>query len=108
MEQIGNISLIHADCMEVLKGIPDKSFNLAIVDPPYFSGPERREYYGSKISKTGIVRKQYHKSANWEVPGKEYFDELLRVSQHYIIWGCNYFDYHFASGRIVWDKCNGP
>lgn len=21
-------------------------------------------------------------------------------------WGCNYFDYHFAPGRIVWDKCN--
>ncbi len=106
MEQIGNISLIHADCMEVLKGLPDKSFNLAIVDPPYFSGPERRGYYGSKISKIGVAR-TYHKSANWEVPGKEYFDELLRVSQHYIIWGCNYFDYHFASGRIVWDKCNG-
>ncbi|MDE6236003.1 MAG: site-specific DNA-methyltransferase [Muribaculaceae bacterium] len=92
--------------MEVLKGLPDKSFNLAIVDPPYFSGPERRGYYGSKISKIGVAR-TYHKSANWEVPGKEYFDELLRVSQHYIIWGCNYFDYHFASGRIVWDKCNG-
>ena len=28
------------------------------------------------------------------------------MSRHYIIWGCNYFDYHFAPGRIVWDKCN--
>ena len=23
------------------------------------------------------------------------------------IWGCNYFDYSFTPGRIVWDKCNG-
>ena len=38
---------------------------------------------------------------------KAYFDELVRVSKHQIIWGCNYFDYSFGSGRIVWDKCNG-
>jgi hypothetical protein len=29
------------------------------------------------------------------------------VCRHYIVWGCNYFDYQFATGRIVWDKCNG-
>lgn len=22
-----------------------------------------------------------------------------------IVWGCNYFSYEFAPGRIVWDKC---
>ncbi len=26
------------------------------------------------------------------------------MSKHYIIWGCNYFDYHFAPGRIVWGQ----
>ena len=41
------------------------------------------------------------------MPGKEYFDELLRVSKNQIIWGVNYFDYSFGSGRIVWDKVNG-
>lgn len=93
------------DCMEGMKEFPDKFFDLAIVDPPYFSGPERREYYGEKISPIGVQR-IYQKSAAWEVPGKEYFDELNRVSKHQIIWGCNYFDYHFSPGRIVWDKCN--
>lgn len=34
-----------------------------------------------------------------------YFDELRRVAKHYIVWGCNYFSYEFAPGRIVWDKC---
>ena len=29
------------------------------------------------------------------------------MCRHYIVWGCNYFDYQFATGRIVWDKCNG-
>lgn len=100
------ITIIHSDCMKILPYLPDKSFDLAIVDPPYFSGPERRGFYGNKTSNIGITR-IYDKSEEWEVPGKEYFNELLRVSRHYIIWGCNYFDYHFASGRIVWDKCNG-
>lgn len=30
------------DCMEGMKHFPDKFFELAIVDPPYFSGPEKR------------------------------------------------------------------
>lgn len=37
----------------------------------------------------------------------EYFNELQRVAKYYIVWGCNYYDYIFAHGRIVWDKCNG-
>lgn len=95
----------HMDCMEGMKQFPDKYFDLAIVDPPYFSGPERRGYYGKKISPIGVHR-IYQPNATWEVPGKEYFEELKRVSKNQIIWGCNYFDFHFPPGRIVWDKCN--
>lgn len=101
-----NITIIHADCMRILVDLPDKCFDLAIVDPPYFSGPERREYYGRRVSNIGVKR-LYAKSPKWKVPGKEYFEELMRVAKHYIVWGCNYFDYRFAPGRIVWDKCNG-
>lgn len=94
------------DCTAGMKEFPDKYFDLAVVDPPYFSGPERRKFYGRKISPIGVQR-IYHKSKEWEVPGKEYFEELFRVSKNQIIWGCNYFDYIFPAGRIVWDKCNG-
>ena len=101
-----SITILNADCLDILRELPDCSYDLAIVDPPYFSGPERRGFYGQRESKIG-VKKIYEKSEKWEVPRKEYFDELLRVARHYIVWGCNYFDYHFSSGRIVWDKCNG-
>lgn len=93
------------DCMEAMREMPDKCFDLAVVDPPYFSGPERRRYYGSKVSKIGVHR-EYPISPAWNIPGKEYFTELIRVSKNYIVWGCNYFDFQFAPGRIVWDKCN--
>lgn len=103
----GNASTVHnIDCMEFLRRQPDRAFDLAIVDPPYFSGPERRAYFGSRNSTIGVSR-VYHKSKAWQVPGPEYFDELRRVARHYIVWGCNYYRYTFHPGRIVWDKCNG-
>lgn len=46
---------------------------------------------------------RYHPRGKYR--GRAYFDELRRVSKHYIVWGCNYFNYEFAPGRIVWDKC---
>lgn len=91
--------------MEYMRDIPDGFFDLAVVDPPYFSGPERRGYYGRKESSIG-VRRSYRISTEWKVPNASYFRELLRVSKHYIVWGCNYYDFRFAPGRIVWDKCN--
>lgn len=97
---------INCDCMDGMKEFPDKYFDVAVVDPPYFSGPEKREYYGRRVSPIGVQR-HYEPSAEWSVPGKTYFDELMRASKRQIIWGCNYFDYPFGPGRIVWDKCNG-
>lgn len=97
--------LVNLDCMKALKEYPDNHFDLAIVDPPYFSGPEKRGFYGQKVSPIGVQR-FYEKSEEWKVPGPEYFEELERVSKHQIIFGCNYFQWNFPPGRIVWDKCN--
>ena len=94
------------DCIDGMREFPDKYFDLAVVDPPYFSGPEKRGHYGRKVSPIGVQR-HYGFLEEWNMPDRAYFDELLRVSKHQIIWGCNYFDYPFGSGRIVWDKCNG-
>ena len=37
--------------------------------------------------------------------GKDYFDELFRVSKKQIIFGGNY--YGLAGGYLIWDKLNG-
>lgn len=95
------------DCMEYMKSIPDKFFELAIVDPPYFDGPNKLGYYGKEISSFGIKRPGY-KAKHWRTPDMSYFNELFRVSKNQIIWGVNYFPYDcFSSGRIVWNKVNG-
>jgi len=101
------IDLIHGDCMEFMRGLPDKAFDLAIVDPPY--GIERD---GSVQSKTCRPGRKYgrkaHEFKGWDngAPGPEYFAELFRVSKDQIIWGANYMAEHLppSMGWIFWDK----
>lgn len=98
---------IQGDCMEHLKKFPDGYFELAIVDPPY-GGVTQGGYATNKIS-GGVARNRndYH-LALWaqEAPGKEYFDELRRVSKNQIIWGGNYFAHLLPPSQcwVVWDK----
>lgn len=90
-----------------MKQFKDKEFDLAIVDPPYFSGPEKRKFYGNEVSPIKVKRRDYPIDEIWDVPDETYFKELIRVSKHQIIWGCNYYNYDFGPGRIIWDKVNG-
>lgn len=102
------ITLTNEDNMQLMARYPDKYFQLAIVDPPYFSGPEKRRFYGREFSNHGVKRIDYKPLENsWEVPGPDYFNELVRVSKHQIIWGYNYYPIKLSgTGTIVWDKVN--
>lgn len=93
------------DCMEYMATLPDKAFDLAIVDPPYGIGID-----GQKeciCSNTKHSRKP-HVFKYWDdsTPNSEYFSELERVSVNRIIWGANYMVEHLkaSKGWIVWDK----
>ena len=93
---IGNATLYNCDCMDYMRGLPDKAFDLAIVDPPY----------GIGISSNPV--RQQHDKKQWDnaIPKADYFSQLMRVSKNQIIWGGNYFlDYLGASqGFVIWDK----
>ena len=103
-EQMKN-KIILADCMDIMKDIPDKYFELAIVDPPYGIGMD-----GQKLSicKNPKHNRKEHKRKQWDskIPNKEYFDELFRISQNQIIWGGNYFTEYLKPTKawIIWDK----
>lgn len=108
---IGSVNLFEGDCMDFMKSVPDSFYDLAIVDPPYFVGPNKSGYYGKGYSSLGVQRaKHYDSLPVWEVPDAEYFAQLARVSKHQIIWGANHFcnvaDFS-GPGWIVWDKLNG-
>ena len=95
------------DCMEGMKQIPDKYFDLAIVDPPYGIGASEKNSIDKKQSKKSATNSKHYGNQKWDdnVPVKDYFKELFRVSKNQIIWGVNYYPYDFlVGGRIYWDK----
>lgn len=102
-DKIGNISLYQGDCMYWMKGVPDKWYDIAIVDPPY--GLSKKSTTGSGKHKNLILNKS-HIADKWDKePPKDYFDELFRISKNQIIWGGNYFDLPPCRCFVCWDKC---
>lgn len=93
---------LNIDCMEYMATLPDKAFDLAIVDPPYGLGDRLVNGGGKDVMKK---YKQNYLSKKWDVaPPKEYFAELFRISKNQIIWGGNYFELPASRGIICWDK----
>jgi site-specific DNA-methyltransferase (adenine-specific) len=92
------------DCMEYMKTLPDKAFELAIVDPPYGGNDAIGMKDNSMFKSQAAKRTDYKQFINAEPP-KEYWEQLFRVSKHQIVWGCNFYTkVNLSGGRIVWDK----
>ena len=76
------------DNMEFMKTIPDKYYELAIVDPPYRDQNQptiemrqaRKAHKSNRFVKTEILGNK---------PSQEYFNELFRISKKQIVWGAN-------------------
>jgi len=96
------LTITNEDNMQLMARYEDNHFDLAIVDPPY--GININESIGRRKGE----KHSGYKKAIWdnEIPKKEYFYELFRVSKNQVIWGGNYFlDYLNATPCfLMWDK----
>lgn len=100
IEQFEN-KIINADCLDILKQLPDKCIDLVLTDPPYGLNKKFKGGKSGKMNFNSIVDK------GWDfTPDKEVFEEIVRVSKNQIIWGGNYFADMLPPSRcwIVWDK----
>ena len=98
------ISIYNCDCMELLKQTPDNYYDLSLVDPPYgINADEKNSKRELKSKKSASVSKDYG-NQKWDanIPNKDYFNELKRVSKKQIIWGANYFG--LVGGMLYWHK----
>lgn len=86
------------DCMKAMRKIPDKCFDLAVVDPPYGIGAVNMKRGNS------VIKPDKNKHWDDEIPTEEYFSELFRVSKNQVIWGGNYFQLPPTRCILVWDK----
>lgn len=88
------------DCLEFMRTLPDKFFDLVIADPPYWSPEEQT----GKIRTAGNVQSSLNLG---DKPQDVFFKELSRVSTSQIVFGANNYGYPFK-GFIVWNKTNIP
>jgi site-specific DNA-methyltransferase (adenine-specific) len=106
MEQYIN-KIIHADCIDILKQLPDKCIDLVLTDPPYGIG----EANGKNASRGKLAPAKDYGKKDWDnkIPDKEIFEQIKRISKTQIIFGGNYFIEFLNNSPcwIVWDKNNG-
>lgn len=91
------IELLHIDCMTYMAGLPDKAFDLAIVDPEFGIGIGNSPRL---VTDKGLQAKSWDDKPI----DPKYFTELFRVSKNQIIWGGNYYPLPANKHCIIWDK----
>ena len=99
--------IICADSLEIMKKLPDNCIDLVLTDPPYWIGIDWQKRSINK-NNPKANRKEYE-FMGWDnnIPSKEYFDEIFRISKNQIIWGWNYFVKYLEEwhkGWLMWDK----
>ena len=107
MENEVRSEVYNINCIDYMKSLPDKCFDLVIADPPYGIKEDGKKNH----SRGCLAKSQEYTPKDWdkEVMPKEFFDEMIRVSKNQIIWGANHFISRIPYDSpcwIVWDKDN--
>ena len=95
------IRMFNMCCESYMNACKENRYELAVVDPPYGKGMS-----GGNVGYKGfndLERKEWDN----EIPKKEYFNGLFRVSNEQVIFGGNYFPLPQSKGFYVWDKGEG-
>ena len=91
------------DCLLGMREYPDKYFDLAIVDPEYGIGADKKNSVRKLQSSKSAALSKFYGNQRWDDRADEdYFNDLFRVSKNQIIWGANYFG--LIGGYIYWRK----
>lgn len=98
---IGNATLYHGDCREVLPTLP--MHDLLCTDPPYGIGAS------AGTGKYGRLKIEACADLGWdnETPPQWLMLLLLEKAAHKVIFGGNYFSLPPSRAYLVWDKGAG-
>ncbi len=113
--QIGDATLYHGDCLEILPTLP--KVDAVITDPPYGIGEShkrnatRGKPFGSRVdaknTRGTYVAPVNYGSYEWDrLPADPAVIEWCSTVPKSIIWGGNYFTVKPAAKWLVWDKIN--
>jgi len=111
-----------ADCLDIMKQMPENSVDLVLTDPPYGIGASKG-VGGYGIAKTNKYNDNWDKKRpskkvfndilsigeNAIIFGGNYFADLLPLSTHWIFWdkkGCMKFKNPYSDGELIWTSYN--
>lgn len=96
-EKRDNINFYNGDNMEFMKNVPDKFYELAIVDPEFGIGIGNSPRL---VTDKGLKAKEWDNKPI----DMNYFTEIFRISKNQIIWGGNYYALPSNKHCVIWDK----
>ena len=99
--------ILHGDCMDLMAELGENEIDLAVVDPPYGIGADKKNSQNKKQSSKSATESVFYGDQKWDdfIPDEKYFKCLFRVSKNQIIWGVNYYNcFDLSGGRIYWNK----
>ena len=112
--------IINADCMDVLKQLPDKCIDLILTDPPYGikvqhsdgtigGGGASSWFLGKNMRNNGRIIPKYSKrfaGDNSTDNARKNYEIIRDMTDKRIIWGGQYFSEFLPphGGWIFWDK----
>lgn len=96
---IGNATLYHGDCREILPTLP--KVDAIVTDPPYGLG---EKWNGGGGSKNSSWRFDPSEAKTWDMEAPNWMPELASIADEVIIWGGNYFAMSPSRCWLVWDK----
>lgn len=106
-------SIYNCDCLDAMRLMKDKCVDLVLTDPPYGIGMDNQKIRTkpNRPNTHGRGGELQYAEADWDKNpiGKEYFDEIFRISKYQIIWGANYYSSYMPNGFgwLYWDKQMG-
>ena len=96
------VKLLHGDCLELMKDIPNKSVDLILTDPPYNIGKAKWDKIPNYIEWCGkwFIECQRVLNDNWSFYWRQ--NDMVQIAQ-LMEWLRNNSEFVFNS-FIVWDK----
>lgn len=94
-------TIVEGDCIEVMKGIEDKSIDLVLTDPPYGI-----DYNNNKLNRYSHSKFDNIQNDKGEINYSELIKECMRIGKRTIIFGAINFmkDLPYKGIWICWDK----
>jgi DNA modification methylase len=96
-----SVQLLLGDCLELMRDLPDGSFDAVVTDPPYGIGAR---WDSPLVGRNGSSRLWGNGSNAWDAETADVETVMSLATYPAIIWGGNFYPLAPVRGWLIWDK----